>query len=50
MRKMFPVITVVGYTGVGKSKLAIEIAKRFNGEVISSDAMQVDTIVTFQGF
>lgn len=38
----FPkVVFVIGPTGVGKSKLGIEIAKRFDGEVISMDSMQV---------
>ncbi|XP_055949856.1 tRNA dimethylallyltransferase-like [Argiope bruennichi] len=36
-----PVVTVLGCTGTGKSKLAIELAKRFNGEIISADSMQV---------
>lgn len=35
------VISVVGPTAVGKSKLGIEIAKRMNGEVISGDSMQI---------
>ncbi|MUV39879.1 tRNA dimethylallyltransferase [Lentibacillus sp. JNUCC-1] len=35
------IISVVGPTGVGKTELGIEIAKRFNGEIISGDAMQV---------
>ena len=35
------VVFVIGPTGVGKSKLGIEIAKRFDGEVISMDSMQV---------
>ncbi|MCA0969054.1 tRNA (adenosine(37)-N6)-dimethylallyltransferase MiaA [Halobacillus litoralis] len=35
------VISVVGPTAVGKSKLGIEIAKKFNGEVISGDSMQI---------
>ncbi|MCI8589982.1 MAG: tRNA (adenosine(37)-N6)-dimethylallyltransferase MiaA [Clostridiales bacterium] len=34
-------IAVVGPTGVGKSALAIEIAKRFGAEVISCDSMQI---------
>ncbi|EED12516.1 tRNA isopentenyltransferase, putative [Talaromyces stipitatus ATCC 10500] len=38
---MQPLITVVGATGTGKSKLAVDIAKRFNGEVINGDAMQL---------
>lgn len=39
MRKT--IIAIVGPTAVGKTELSIEIAKRFNGEVISGDAMQV---------
>ncbi|MBP1968022.1 tRNA dimethylallyltransferase [Virgibacillus natechei] len=35
------VIVIVGPTAVGKTKLSIEIAKRFNGEIISGDSMQV---------
>ncbi|KAH7974554.1 hypothetical protein HPB49_016563 [Dermacentor silvarum] len=36
-----PLVVVLGATGTGKSKLAIEIASRFNGEIISADSMQV---------
>ncbi len=36
-----PVIAVVGPTASGKTNLAVEIAKRFNGEVISADSMQI---------
>lgn len=35
------VIAIVGPTAVGKTKLSIEIAKRFNGEIISGDSMQI---------
>ena len=35
------IIAIVGPTAVGKTELSIEIAKRFNGEVISGDSMQV---------
>ncbi|TDW11816.1 tRNA dimethylallyltransferase [Breznakia blatticola] len=35
------VLAVIGPTGVGKSKMAIELAKKFNGEIISGDAYQV---------
>ncbi|XP_043073943.1 tRNA dimethylallyltransferase isoform X3 [Puntigrus tetrazona] len=34
-------VVVLGATGTGKSKLAIEIGKRLNGEIISADSMQV---------
>ncbi|MYL33231.1 tRNA (adenosine(37)-N6)-dimethylallyltransferase MiaA [Pontibacillus yanchengensis] len=36
-----PVVAVVGPTGVGKTKVSVEIAKRFNGEIISGDSMQI---------
>jgi len=35
------VIVIVGPTGVGKTKLSIELAKRFNGEIINADSTQV---------
>lgn len=41
MTKRPKIIAVVGPTATGKSKIAIEIAKRFDGEVISADSRQV---------
>lgn len=35
------VLVIVGPTAVGKTALGIDFAKRFNGEVISGDSMQV---------
>lgn len=35
------VVVVMGATGTGKSKLAIDLARRLGGEVINSDKMQV---------
>lgn len=35
------VIVIVGPTASGKTSLSIEIAKRFNGEIISADSMQI---------
>lgn len=35
------VIVIVGPTGVGKTKLSIELAKKYNGEIINGDSMQV---------
>lgn len=35
------VIAVVGPTASGKTKLAVEIAKRYNGEIVSADSMQI---------
>ncbi|KAL8377903.1 hypothetical protein RB595_008541 [Gaeumannomyces hyphopodioides] len=36
-----PLVVVLGTTGTGKSDLAVELACRFNGEVINADAMQM---------
>lgn len=36
-----PLLVIIGSTATGKSKLAIELALRFNGEIISADSMQV---------
>ncbi|KHN94918.1 tRNA isopentenyltransferase [Metarhizium album ARSEF 1941] len=36
-----PLLVVLGSTGTGKSDLAVELATRFNGEIINSDAMQL---------
>ncbi|XP_053982147.1 tRNA dimethylallyltransferase isoform X2 [Hylaeus volcanicus] len=36
-----PVLVILGCTGCGKSRLGIELAKRFSGEIISADSMQV---------
>ena len=35
------VIAVVGPTASGKTALGVELAKRFNGEVVSADSMQI---------
>jgi len=35
------VICIVGPTGVGKTKISIELAKKLNGEVINADSTQV---------
>ena len=36
-----PIMVVLGATGAGKSKLALEIAQKFGGEIIIADAMQM---------
>ena len=38
---MEKVIVIVGPTGVGKTKLSVELAKKINGEIISGDSVQV---------
>jgi len=41
MLKKIPLVCVVGPTASGKTKLSIEIAKLYNGEVVSADSMQI---------
>jgi tRNA dimethylallyltransferase len=36
-----PVVVVTGPTGAGKTPLAIELAGRFDGEIVNADSMQV---------
>ncbi|XP_020113718.1 adenylate isopentenyltransferase 5, chloroplastic-like isoform X1 [Ananas comosus] len=40
-RKNKAVVVVMGATGTGKSRLAVDLALRFGGEVVNSDKMQV---------
>lgn len=35
------IICIVGPTGVGKTKLSVELAKKLNAEIINADSMQV---------
>ena len=36
-----PIVVVLGATGAGKSRLALELAQKFGGEIINADAMQM---------
>ncbi|PSS02497.1 tRNA isopentenyltransferase-like protein [Coniella lustricola] len=36
-----PLVAIWGSTGTGKSELAVQLAARFNGEIINADAMQM---------
>ncbi|MGX7109388.1 tRNA (adenosine(37)-N6)-dimethylallyltransferase MiaA [Facklamia miroungae] len=36
-----PIVVIAGPTGVGKTALSVKMAKRFNGQVINADSMQV---------
>lgn len=36
-----PLIVIIGATGCGKTKLSIELAQKYNGEIISADSMQI---------
>lgn len=37
----FDLITILGPTAIGKTKIAVQLAKDFNGEIISADSRQV---------
>ncbi|KAH6850604.1 IPP transferase-domain-containing protein [Chaetomium sp. MPI-CAGE-AT-0009] len=41
VKRMTPLIIIYGSTGTGKSDLAVELATRYNGEIINADAMQL---------
>ena len=41
MLRKIPLVVILGSTGTGKTKLSIELARRFNAEIISADSMQV---------
>lgn len=38
---MMPIIVIVGPTAVGKTKLSIELAKKYDGEIINADSTQI---------
>lgn len=39
--KKIPLIVIAGATASGKTALAIELAKQFDGEIVSADSMQI---------
>ncbi|GLV32183.1 uncharacterized protein CBL_11860 [Carabus blaptoides fortunei] len=38
-----PLVVILGSTGTGKTKLSLELAQKFEGEILSADSMQVYT-------
>ena len=46
MDKKIPLIAVIGPTASGKTGLAVRIAKKFGGEVVSADSMQIYSELT----
>ena len=38
---MKKILTIIGSTGLGKTELAIKIAKKINGEIIGLDSRQI---------
>lgn len=41
MTEQQKVVVIIGPTAVGKTKVSIELAKKWNGEIISGDSMQI---------
>ncbi|MGM0901944.1 MAG: tRNA (adenosine(37)-N6)-dimethylallyltransferase MiaA [Bacillota bacterium] len=41
MKQKEKLLVLIGPTAVGKTKLSIELARNFNGEIISGDSMQI---------
>jgi tRNA dimethylallyltransferase len=35
------VLFILGSTGVGKSKIALDLAEYLNGEIVNADSMQI---------
>ncbi|XP_018429058.1 PREDICTED: tRNA dimethylallyltransferase, mitochondrial isoform X3 [Nanorana parkeri] len=41
LKRSLPLVVVLGATGTGKSKLAVQLGRTLGGEIISADSMQV---------
>ncbi len=41
MNKKIPIVVIAGPTGVGKTAVSIELAKRFGAQIVSADSMQI---------
>lgn len=41
MSATIPLVAVIGPTGVGKTALAIQLAQRFDGEIVNADSRQI---------
>ena len=40
-QEKIPLLVIAGPTASGKTKLSIALAKRFDGEIVSADSMQI---------
>lgn len=59
MHSRLPLIVILGATGAGKTKLSLELAVKYGGEILGADSMQVffwaiqqcfhDSYIFFQG-
>lgn len=41
LENLIQVVSIIGPTASGKTKLAVKLAERFNGEIVSADSMQI---------
>lgn len=39
--RKLPIVVILGSTGTGKTKLSLELAKKYAGEIVGADSMQV---------
>ena len=40
-KEKIPILAVVGPTDSGKTDIGVELAKEYNGEVVSADSMKI---------
>ncbi|XP_064214736.1 tRNA dimethylallyltransferase isoform X2 [Tribolium castaneum] len=45
MALRLPLVVILGATGSGKTKLSLELAQKFKGEIISADSMQIENLI-----
>lgn len=41
LKNLIKIISIIGPTASGKTKLSVSLAERFNGEIVSADSMQI---------
>jgi len=46
--KTAPVVVILGASASGKTKLSIDLAKKFGGEIVSADSMQVNHNIIYK--
>ncbi|ERL84601.1 hypothetical protein D910_02029 [Dendroctonus ponderosae] len=49
MSRKLPLVVILGPTGSGKTKLSLEVATKFGGEIIGADSMQSDKLPVVVG-
>ncbi|CAH2014439.1 unnamed protein product [Acanthoscelides obtectus] len=41
LKRNLPLVVILGSTGSGKTKLSLELAQKFDGEIVGADSMQI---------